>query len=147
MRAARVAIAAAVLAGASMPARAASTAIVAGPGSTSTGSGYTTQVVVTQAGDPLRLINADLFGLHDARSVVAGSDDASWCGPLDPAKPEGPANPRRYARGACPLFFADLAVPLGGTSPVLGTDRLEQGRSYAFTCEITAGMRGLLIVG
>lgn len=123
---------------------AASIAVVAGPGSAKAAR-YATPVVVMQPGDDLTLANADA-SWHGLVSQDIGPDDSAWCGLLDPDRPEGPANPRQYRLGQCPLFVAPLAQPLGGTSAVLGVDRLEPGRVYAFSCPIVAGMSGNVIV-
>lgn len=131
------------LAAASVPARAASTSIVAGPGSHR--ATFTTVLTVASSADRPLLINADI-AFHSVRALDVGSDDAAWCGPLDPTKPESAQNPRRFPLGGCPLFFAELAVPLGGTSPVDGLAATDAGRTYAFVCGVFADMRGLVAI-
>lgn len=140
----RVVIAVLTLCAFAAPAHAAAPAIVAGPGS-HRATTFTTPLIVAARDDVPLLINADV-PFHNLRALDAGNDDASWCGPADPTKPEGPTNPRRYAIGACPLFFAELTVPLGGSSPVHGLAATETGRTYAFSCEVFDGMRGLVAI-
>lgn len=106
--------------------------VVAGPGAYQ--MGYANRVVLARPEDPLVLINQDV-ALHTLASEDEGPDDAPWCGPLDPRKPEDPVrNPRRFKIGECPLFYSDLVVP-GATMHVAGTEDLEP-RVYEFYCTI-----------
>lgn len=114
--------------------------VVAVPGSARVGR-YALPLVVLAPGDAPEVVNADI-NWHDVVSSETGPDDRPWCAPLDPAKPEGPANPRRYPLGSCPLFWSVGALPLGGTSRVYGLDAPEPGRVYAFHCTFVAGMTG-----
>jgi hypothetical protein len=119
-------------------------AVVAGPGSADAAS-YATPLVTVRPGDGLSLVNTDI-SWHALVSVELGADDQPWCGPLDPSRPEGPANPRRYPLGQCPLFLADPAPGLGGVSPVVGLGAVVANRVYPFRCSIVPGMAGNLIV-
>jgi hypothetical protein len=119
-------------------------AVVAGPGS-ATAASYATPLVTVRPGDGLSLVNTDI-SWHALVSVEFGADDQPWCGPLDPSLPEGPANPRRYPIGRCPLFLADPAPALDGVSPVVGLGSVVADRVYAFRCTIVSGMAGNLIV-
>lgn len=125
---------------------AAGTAVVAGPGSAKAAA-YATPVAVVQVDDQPVLANTDI-NWHSLAAVQTGPDDRPWCTTLDPARPESPANPRRYPLGQCPLFFADAAAPLGGASTVFGLDEglVTAGRVYAFRCTIVAGMTGNFFV-
>jgi len=116
--------------------------IAAAPGSMQAGS-FATPVVPMLAATTLTLTNLDA-AYHSIASEAIGSDDASWCGPRNP-DPEGPGNPRRYALGACPLFWSDLALPLGGSRPVLGIDMLQPGRAYGFVCGVYPSMTGVVL--
>ena len=124
------------------PATAAGTAIVAHPGAISTG--YTTPVMVVQAGGELTFVNGDI-AQHDVVADEYGPDTSDWCGPLDPDRPEDPnTNPRMFQLGRCPLFWSPL-VPLGATTPVYGMENLAAGQSYEFFCSIHANMRGTIV--
>jgi len=135
-------ILASTLSGAIPSARATATNVVAGPGAYLTT--WTTPVLVASRGDAPKLIDADL-AFHGLESVATGSDDAAWCGPSNPG-PESDVNPRRYARGVCPLFWADTVPPQRGETPVLGLDGVIAGQTYAFRCSVFPAMRGLLLV-
>jgi hypothetical protein len=138
-----LAIALTALTFAPLGARAASLDVVAAPGASQAGH-FATPVTIMQPGDPVRLINADLT-LHSIESVDFGADDRSWCGPIDATRPEGPTNPRRYAIGKCPLFWADLIAPRQMIA-VLGLDAVVAGKSYAFHDGLAQDVRGLLVV-
>jgi hypothetical protein len=128
----------------SPPAQSAGISVVAGPGGASAGR-YLTPIVVIAPGQDVALVNTDIYW-HDLVSDEVGPDDREWCTPLDPSKPEGPANPRRYPIGQCPLFWAQGTLPLGGSTPVYGLDGVAPGRVYAFHCTLVAGMTGNFIV-
>ena len=93
------------------------TAIVAGPGATSTG--YATPAMVSQVGGPLSFINFDPVQ-HDVVSEQKAGDGT-------------------------PLFKSKLSG-LGEIAPVEGMDRVQSGQTYGFFCSIHPGMRGSLIV-
>ena len=95
----------------------AGSAILAGPGATSTG--YATPVMATQKGGPLSFVNLDPVQ-HDVVSVQRGPDGR-------------------------PLFASKLSG-LGEVSPVKGLDRVNSGQTYPFICSIHPGMRGSLVV-
>lgn len=124
-------------------ARAVSTDIVAGPASYQTGR-FATVAAVAQSADEPTFVNADLT-LHSVESVLTGSDDQPWCGPVDPSRPEGPGNPRRYELGGCPLFWSEI-VSSRSSAPVLGLEEAAPGATYAFTCAVFPDMRGLLAI-
>jgi hypothetical protein len=121
--------------------QAASSSVIAGPGSFTTS--WITPVAVVQPDQQPVLLNRDL-AFHGLESVSVGSDDAGWCGPANPG-PEGPTNPRRYPLGSCPLFWADVVPPLSGTTPILGLEAVSTGTTYAFHCPIHPNMRGLVL--
>lgn len=132
-----------MLAAAMLPADAAvARAVVAVPGSAQAGS-FATKAVPMPLATSLTLMNGDA-AYHSVIADEIGSDDAPWCGPLNPG-PESPLNPRRFARGHCPLFWSDLAYPLGGSRPVLGIENLRPGRAYGFACGVHPSMEAVLI--
>ena len=126
-----------------IPGHAVETAILAGPGSLQ--AGFVTKVAPAQVGGTIVFINRDL-ALHQVASSNIGSDDTSWCGPLDPTKPEDPiSNPRKFPRGQCPLFATELTIS-GQSVPVLGVEHLV-ARPYAFHCTVhPETMQAVLVV-
>jgi outer membrane protein assembly factor BamB/plastocyanin len=92
-------------------------AIIAGPGATSTG--YATPVMITRVGGPLSFVNLDPVQ-HDVTSEEKGPDGR-------------------------PLFASKLSG-IGEVAPVEGMDRVKSGQTYPFLCSIHPGMRGNLIV-
>lgn len=125
-------------------ARAATPAVVAGPGSAEAKS-FATPFTVVRPGDAPALVNADI-NWHGILSEEQGPDDRPWCEPLDPSLPESPANPRRAPIGECPLFAADFATPLGGVVEIAGLEDAAPGRVYSYRCTFVTGMTGTLIV-
>jgi hypothetical protein len=121
-----------------------SASVVAGPGSGRAGR-YTTDTVPLVRGAGASLVNADITW-HDVVSADFGPDDAPWCGVVDPARPESPANPRLYPLGRCPLFRAEGTPGAGGSSAIQGLGGLVAGRVYAFRCTLVPGMQGHFIV-
>jgi outer membrane protein assembly factor BamB len=93
------------------------TAIVAGPGATSTG--YLTPVMATRVGGPLSFVNLDPVQ-HDVVS--------------DERQPDGRAT------------FSSKVSGLGEVAPVQGMDKVKAGQTYGFYCSIHPGMRGQLLV-
>ncbi|HEX2234162.1 MAG TPA: hypothetical protein VHG69_12455, partial [Thermoleophilaceae bacterium] len=92
-------------------------AIIAGPGATSTG--YATPVMITRVGGPLSFVNLDPVQ-HDVTSEERGPDGK-------------------------PLFASKLSG-IGEVAPVNGMDRVKSGQAYPFLCSIHPGMRGTLVV-
>lgn len=122
--------------------RAADLAIVAIPGSAQART-FATPVVPMIADGGLILTNADA-AFHSIRSDAIGSDANWWCGPRN-GQPEGPANPRRFPLGACPLFWSELSAPISGSRPVFGIDALTPGRAYGFRCGVYETMTGVVL--
>ncbi|HVL89625.1 MAG TPA: hypothetical protein VM841_05245 [Actinomycetota bacterium] len=136
------ALAAVIVLALAFPAQATARVVAAVPGSAQART-FATRVVPMQGATWLTLHNTDA-AFHGIRSEAIGSDEASWCGPLNPGA-EGPNNPRRFPRGACPLFWSDLALALGGARPVLGIESLLPGRAYGFICYVHPSMQGALL--
>lgn len=115
---------------AAVPARAAVTEIVAGPGAQAYGS-YVTPVVVAAKGAPLTLLNQDVQP-HSVMSDEIGPGTQPWCG--------------FFAPSACPLLWARTADAGGRTQPVLGLENAVSGRAYGLHCAIHPDVKGRLVV-
>ena len=50
-----------------------------------------------------------------------------------------------YEKGKCPLFWSET-IAAGEQTDVLGLERVESGKQYAFVCTLHAAMRGTLVV-
>lgn len=126
--------------------RAGSPAIASVPGSRA--STYATPVVAIEPGDELTFVNVEPFP-HTVRSVEMGPDDVPWCNPPEAGKPAHPQrNPRRFAKGKCPLLWTPPVVMTNGTvtSKVYGTNNLKSGTTVDFYCTVFPNMEGTLIV-
>ena len=126
--------------------RAGSAVIVSAPASRATT--YATPVAVVEPGDELTFLNVEPFP-HTVRSVEMGPDDTAWCGPPNPKRPEHPKrNPRRFAKGKCPLLWTPPISPTNGAleSKVYGTENLESGTTVEFYCTVFPNMTGMVIV-
>lgn len=117
-----------------VPAEAAETFIVAGPGSFV--SNYATPVATVQENGSLTFVSVDVDQhdvVHDVNADgISGPSDRPWC--------------TSYAEGKCPLFWSDAIVLSERTTPVLGTDALEAGAVYSFYCSFHSSMKGKLVV-
>ena len=123
---------AAAMTGAANNAGAAVNTIAAVPGSFQ--AGYVTPAAVAVKAAPVTFANGDI----QPHNVVAkgkylskkAASKASWC--------------KGYGATKCPVFWSKT-VPLGGSTPVLGIDKLKAGQ-YNFYCTIHPGMKGTLVV-
>lgn len=106
---------------------------VAGPGAFA--AGYATPVVITPAGGPVTLVNADAaphnFIAVDAFIPKKVAKKVEWC--------------PNYSKGKCPLFWSET-IGAGEQTDVLGLERVVSGKQYAFVCTLHAAMRGTLVV-
>ncbi|HYI46676.1 MAG TPA: hypothetical protein VE174_14555 [Actinomycetota bacterium] len=128
------------------PESAGSPVISAIPGSRA--GSYATPVIVTQPGDEISFVNADVF-LHSVRSVATGPDNTSWCKPWDRNEPAHPKrNPRQFAKGKCPLLWTlPISMTVGAVqTKVYGTENLRPGTTVDFYCTVFPSMQGRLIV-
>ena len=105
---------------------------VAGPGAFA--AGFATPVVITTAGGPLTLVNADAAPHNliatDAFISKKEAKRVPWCG--------------NSPKGKCPLFWSET-IGAGEQTEVLGLERTESGKQYAFVCTLHAAMRGTLV--
>jgi plastocyanin len=105
---------------------------VAGPGGFA--AGFATPVVVVAKGEALTFVNGDLpphnFVAVDAFLSKKDAKKTKWCS--------------AYGKGKCPLFWSP-SITAGESTDVLGLDRLEPGKQYAFFCSLHPNMKGTLI--
>ena len=130
--------------------------IVSGPGSGN--STYLPPVAIARARNDLMLVNADP-ARHDVLAAehyapVQCPDEPGmcpegtpvWCLPQDPsAEWNAVTNLLPYPPGECPLFWSAL-IGIAESTPVLGTEYLQPGELYPFTCSIHPWMNATLYV-
>jgi polyvinyl alcohol dehydrogenase (cytochrome) len=91
--------------------------IVSGPGGFV--AGYATRAMIAQQGGSLTYANLDV-AIHDVTAKDKGPD----------GKP----------------LFVSAKIGVGSTTPVLGLDRVESGKTYDFYCSIHPNMQGTLVI-
>lgn len=115
---------------------------VAGPGAIVLG--YLTPTITISKGDSIAFTNFDAFAhdlVHDvAEDGFGGRSNVAWC------KGAGDGHEHAHAHaGPCPVFWSEL-VDAGGTTQVLGLQRVKPGKTYSFFCTEHHSMKGKLVV-
>lgn len=119
-----------LLAVGSGPAHASVNLVTNGPNAAVTG--FTTIVVAVSKSAPTTYVNGDALALHNVEASSAlGPDSNYWC--------------VLYTPGRCPLFWSPL-IGVGQSTPVVGLQNAEVGRTYAFRCAPHASMTGLFVI-
>ena len=124
-----VGVSLATVVGIAPPSDAAEIPFVTGPGGPYVN--YTVPLIVVSQGDTLTFANLDAFP-HDVVAREMGPN-ATWCADAG------------FAKGACPLFWTPL-IGLGGSTTMLGLNKVEPGAQYEFYCTIHANMTGTMVV-
>ena len=101
--------------------------VIAQPGSFA--SGYTTPMAPYVTGGEMTFFNGDSV-MHDVVASVYGDGKQPWC--------------KNFPTGKCPLFWTPL-IGLGATTPILGLEDLESGKTYPFYCSIHPGMKANIV--
>ena len=124
-------VAAAVIVGMAVPARAAT--VVTAPGGFL--AGFVPPVVVVAEGEGITYVNGDIaphnFVAADAFVPKKEAKKTPWCS--------------SYDKGKCPLFWSQT-ISAGATTEVEGLERVVSGQQYGFLCTVHPNMNGTLIV-
>lgn len=98
-------------------------------------AGFLPPVVVIAEREGISYTNADIaphnFVAADAFLRKRAAKKTKWCSGFD--------------KGKCPLFWSPT-ISLGGSTDVLGLERVRSGDRFAFVCTLHPNMRGTLVV-
>lgn len=112
---------------------------VAGPGGFV--HGYLTSTITIAKGDTILFRNLDVFDhniVHDVETDgFGGKRNVAWCKSVS-------GNGHEHST-ACPVFWSEL-IGTGGSTQVMGLNRVKAGKSYTFFCTEHHNMKGTLVV-